>query len=146
MSNINNFIGPNEEVKFVATYNVTERTTNPNNNEYDGASGIPVDVAGVCGFSFTQNSYEYNSTGLLGAPRYMFERYSLSSVSKTNQEYLGDCTWQSSYPDLGSIGITATPIFLFGVSSATGIYEGLTKVVIDFTNINRIVYLIGPKA
>ncbi len=146
MSNINNFIGPNEEVKFVATYNITEKTDNPTNDDYTGSNGLPTDVAGVCGFSFIQNTYNYNSTGLVGAPRYLFEVYSLSSVSETNQEYLGNCTWQSSFPDVGSLGVTETPIFLFGVSSGTGIYEGLTKVVIDFTNVNRIVYLISPKA
>ncbi len=146
MSNVNNFIGSNEEVKYIATYNITERTTNPTNDDYNGAYGIITNVAGVCGFSFTQATYTYNSTGLVGSPKYLFEILSLSTVSETNQEYLGNCTWQSSYPDSGSTGITETDIVLFGVSSATGIYSGLTKVVIDLTNINRIVYLIGPKA
>jgi hypothetical protein len=146
MSTINDFIGSNEEIKYIATYNVTKRTDNPTNDEYTGSSGFSTDIAGVCGFSFIQNTYNYNSTGLVGAPRYVYEVYSLSSVSETNQEYLGNCTWQSSYPDVGVIGITQTPIFLFGVSSGTGIYSSLTKVVIDFTNVNRIVYLIGPKS
>ncbi len=146
MSNVNNFIGPNEEVKYIGTYNINVKTDNPTNDDYTGSSGIPTDVAGVCGFSFIQNTYNYNSTGLVGAPRYLFEVYSLSSVSETNQSYLGDCTWQSSYPDSGTTGITKVNTFLFGVSSGTGIYSGLTKVVIDFTNVNRIVYLIGPKA
>ncbi len=146
MSNINNFIGPNEEVKFIGTYNVTKRTENPTNDEYTGSYGLTTNIAGVCGFSFIQNIYNYNSTGLLGAPRYLFDVYSLSSVNEKNQEYLGNCNWQSSFPDTGSSGITKTPIFLFGVSSATGIYENVIKVVIDFTNVNRIVYLIGSKA
>lgn len=145
MPNINDLIGPNDEIKFIATYDVTTVTPNPNNDDYSGSYGILTKVAGLCGFSFIQNSYVYNSTGLLGAPRYVFENYSLSTVLENTQEYLGNCTWQGSLPDVGSLGITATPIFLFGVSSSTGIYEDITKVVIDFTNSNRVVYLIGSK-
>jgi hypothetical protein len=143
---VNDFILPNEEVKFIATYDVRNSNRNPGNNEFSGSSGLVTDVAGVCAFSFIQRNYLYNTTGLLGGSRYIFENYALSSTDEqNNSEYLGDCVWQASYPDKGSTGVTTVPILCFGVSSSTGIYSGLTKVVIDFTNVNRVLYLIGNK-
>ena len=147
MTSVNDFILPNEEVKYIATYNISDRSGNPDNNNISGASGIPTEVAGVCGFGFIQNTYVYNTTGLIGGPRYIFENYALSSVGPSTEgsPYLGETVWQASYPDTGSVGITSIPVFCFGVSSGTGIYQGLTKVVIDFTNVNRVLYLIGNK-
>lgn len=143
---VNDFILPTEEVKFIATYDVRTSNINPENNEFSGSSGLVTDVAGLCAFSFIQRNYQYNTTGLLGGSKYIFENYALSSTDEqNNSEYLGDCVWQASYPDKGSLGVTSTEIICFGVSSSTGIYSGLTKVVIDFTNVNRIIYLIGPK-
>ena len=144
MSTINDFIGSNEEIKYIANYDVTQSVRNPTNNRYNGSTGKITQVAGLCGFSFINNLYNGNDTGIPSAPRYLFEIYSLASISE-NQEYLGNCVWQSSYPNIQRLGQTGYPIFEFGVSYGTGIYSGLTKVVIDFTNVNRIVYLISPK-
>ncbi len=142
MKEVNDFIKDTEEVKYIATYNVTQSVRNPTNDRYNGSTGKITQVAGVCGFSFINNSYQVNDTGLEGAPRYIFEVYSLASIAD-NQEYLGNCVWQSSYPNTGRN--TDYDVFLFGVSSATGIYEDVKKVVIDFRNDNRIIYMIGPK-
>ncbi len=144
MTTINNFIKSHEEIKFTATYNVTQSIRNPTNDKYSGSTGKVTQVDGVDGFSFINNSYQNNDTGIPGAPRYIFEVYSLSSVG-VNQEYLGNCVWQSSYPNIQSLGQTGYPIFEFGVSSKTGIYESVNKVVIDFTNEVRVIYLIGHK-
>lgn len=147
MTSVNDFILPNEEIKYIATYDISTRSDNADNSNISGVSGIRTEVAGVCGFGFIQNTYIYSNTGLLGGPRYIFENYALSSVGPSTEgsPYLGETVWQASYPDTGEVGITSTPIFCFGVSSGTGIYQGLIKVVIDFTNVNRIIYLIGPK-
>lgn len=146
MSTVNNYILPSEEVKFIATYDVSTRTDNPDNSDIAGVSGLVTEVAGECAFSFIQNTYVYSTTGIPGAPKYIFENYALSTVDIQDRSYVGECVWQASYPDAGSNGITATSIFCFGVSSGTGPYQGLTKVVIDFTNVNRVLYLIGRKS
>lgn len=144
---VNDFIGPNEEVRFVGTYNINNRVEGPGSNDQAGTSGIRTDVAGICGFGLINNSYYYASTGLLGAPRFIYENYSLATVGELRNEksYLGNCVWQASYPDLGAVGVTASPIFNFGVSSATGIYTGIKNVIIDFSNPNRVLYFIADK-
>ncbi len=144
MSTINDFIKPNEEIKYIATYDVTQSVRNPTNDRYNGSTGKITQVAGLCGFSFINNLYNANDTGIPGSSRYLFEIYSLASISE-NQEYLGNCVWQSSYPNIQRLGQTGYPIFEFGVSSGTGIYENISKVVINFTNQIRVIYLIGPK-
>jgi hypothetical protein len=148
MTSVNDFIGPNEEVRFVGTYDIKKGTTNPVSNENFGFLGFPTEVAGICGYGLINLSYNYASTGLLGAPRFIAEQYSLATVDVLDgpgKKFLGNCVWTGSYPDVGTSGITITPIIAFGVSSSTGIYTGIKKVVIDYTNDNRVLYFIVDK-
>jgi len=151
MSSVNDFIGPNEEVRFVGTYDIKRRTVNPASNENFGFDGFPTEVAGICGYGLINNSYNYASTNLVGAPRFIYEQYSLATVDvldrtdRVGRKFLGNCVWEGSYPDVGSLGITATSVFAFGVSSSTGVYTGVKKVIIDFTNDNRVLYFVVDK-
>jgi hypothetical protein len=104
-------------------------------------------VTGLCGFSLTTNIYDYSLSGLLGGPRFINEFYSIASIDNSSTpQFLGNCAWEGSFPDVGSIGVTATPIFEFGVSSATGIYKDVVKVVIDFSNQVRVLAFISSKS
>ncbi len=143
---VNDFIGPNEEVKFIGTYNVNTRVVNPGSDNYSGAAGLLAEVAGICGLSEIANTYVYTSTQLLGAPRFMFENYALTTIDDKTNQYVGMCIWQGSYPEAGSQGITATSIFGFPVVTTSGAYDGIVRVVIDFSNENRVLYFIGTKA
>lgn len=145
--NVNDFIGPNEFIQYVGSYDVTTRVLTPGSNDQSGTSGVITNVAGICGFSFRIVNYNYAQTGLVGTPRYIDENYSLSTVDTNDpgSQFLGNCAWQGSYPDFGSIGVTAIPIFCFGVSSSTGVYSNIVKVVIDFTNKVRVLYFIATK-
>jgi hypothetical protein len=145
MSSVNDFIGPNEEVKFIGTYDVSTRVVNPGSDEYSGASGLITEIAGICGLSQRALTYVYTSSGLIGAPRFVFENYALTTIDDKTNSYLGMCIWQGSYPDVGSLGITTTPIFGFQVVTASGVYTGIRRVVIDFTNVNRVLYFVGLK-
>ena len=146
MSSVNDFIGPNEEIKFIGTYDVSTRVVNPGSDEYSGASGLITEIAGICGFSQRALTYVYTSTGLLGGPRFVFENYALTTIDDKTNDFLGKCIWQGAYPDAGSLGVTATPIFGFPVVTNSGVYTGIVKVVIDFTNVNRVLYFVGLKA
>ncbi len=141
---VNDYIGPNEEVKFIGTYNINNIVSNPGNNDYSGADGLITDVAGVCGLSQISNTYVYTTTQLVGSPRFLFENYALTSVDD-NKGFLGNCIWQGALQDTGSFGFTDTPIFAFPVSGTSGIYSGIIRVVINFTNENRVLYFIGLK-
>ena len=145
MSSVNDFIGPNEEIKFIGTYNVSTRVLNPGSNEYSGASGLITEIAGVCGLSQRALTYVYTSSDLIGAPRFVFENYALTTIDDKTNSFLGNCIWQGAYPELGALGITTTPIFGFPVVTTSGVYTGIVKVVIDFTNINRVLYFISDK-
>jgi hypothetical protein len=148
MSSVNDFVGPNEEVRFVGTYDIKRSTVTPDSNENFGFIGRPTEVAGICGYGLINNSYNYVSTGLVGAPRFIYEQYSLATVDvldRVGRNFLGNCVWEGSYPDVGSLGVTDTSVFAFGVSSSTGVYTGVKKVVIDFTNDNRVLYFVVDK-
>lgn len=145
--NVNDYIDKNEEIKFIATYNATNRTDNPDNTPNNGSFGIETDVAGICGFSFINKTYVYNNIPSVDNRRFVFENFSLSTINNLENNFsLGKCVWTGSYTQIDvSSGITTLPIIEFGVSASTGIYSGMIKVVIDYRNINRIIYLIGPK-
>lgn len=143
----NDYIGPNEEIKFVGNYDRNKIIINPGSNDNSGSNGLPVEITGICGLGFINTSYYSIESRLPNSVRFLFEQYSLASIDTNNGKniFLGNCVWEGSYPN--NIGnFTSLSIFCFGVSAATGIYTGMLKVVIDYSNINRIIYFIGPKA
>jgi hypothetical protein len=145
MSSFNDFIGPNEEVKFIGTYDINTRVLNPGSDEYSGAFGTIAEIAGICGLSELATTYVYTSTQLLGAPRFIFENYALTTINENNNSFIGMCIWQGAYPDVGTVGITDLSIFGFPVVTTSGAYNGIVKVVIDFTNVKRVLYFVGDK-
>ena len=89
MSSVNDFIGPNEEIKFIGTYDVSTRVVNPGSDEYSGASGLITEIAGICGFSQRALTYVYTSSDLIGAPRFVFENYALTTIDDKTNSFLG---------------------------------------------------------
>ncbi len=85
MSSVNDFIGPNEEVRYIGTYDVKTVTSGPNNSDYSGTFGVITEVAGICGFGLLNVSYFYATTGLLGSPPFIYENYSLATVGNANE-------------------------------------------------------------
>ena len=148
MKNFNDFIDVNEEIKFIGTYDIKNINLNPGDTKISGTWGVQTDVAGICEYSFINFSYYYAQTGLIDAPRFTFTNYSLASVENLDNEeslFLGNCVFEGSRPNRSINHIGDPSIFAYGVSTATGIYKGITKVILDFTNPTRVLYFITDK-
>ena len=68
---------------------------------------------------------------------FISEKYTANTLGK------GQISWGSNYPS--NSGNTAGGVQNFMVLGKAGIYQNVTRVVIDFTNNMRVVYFIGNK-
>lgn len=144
-------IGPNEEIKFIGSYD------RGNTNKFfvqvipgypGGNVGQVVDIAGVCTNTFLSVNFVTTKDGLLGSSPYIDENYSLVSypIGDNKLPKIGSLVWSGTYrEELTPDGKTISSVQEFPVTGASGIYSEVSKVIIDFNNIVRVVYFIGPK-
>jgi hypothetical protein len=141
-------ISENEEIKFIGEYDRSNAFIQTIPGFPGGNAGYVTNIAGVCGNTFISNNYTITGTGLLGSDPYADETYSMVSYPYGNKEVnkLGSLIWTGTYREiLTETGETAPSIQEFVVSGSSGVYSNVTRVIMDFNNIVRILYFIGPK-
>ncbi len=140
-------IGVNEEIKFIGSYDRSKAFVQQIPGYPGGNGGLVTNIAGVCSNTLISNNYVATGTGLIGSAPFADETYSMVSYSKENDLLkLGTVIWSGTYrEEISESGQTAPSIQDFVVTGATGIYSGVSRVIIDFNNIIRVVYFIGPK-
>ena len=142
-------INSDEEIKFVATYDRAVGSVQIIPGYQGGNLGDILDVAGVCSFSFISINFLSTGPGIPGAPAFADETYSVVSYPNVgkNLPKLGSVIWSGTYREqLSQDGTTPPSVQDFAVIGASGIYSDVTRVIVDFNNIIRVVYLIGPKS
>ena len=140
----------NEEIKFVATYDIRTAFAQFIPNYPGGNAGLIVNIAGLCSFNFLSINFVVTETGLLDGPEFTDDTYSLASYPKDNNKLpkIGSLIWSGIYKErLSRIDNLTTPpsIQQFAVTGADGIYTGVNKVIIDYNNSIRVLFFIGPK-
>jgi len=134
-------ISKNEKFLYIATYNVDLFSTY--NYIADLSAYGFVDLTFVRGIAnpnlLTTSIHNVYSVGTSGSntTEFVYEKYTANTLGK------GQITWESNYPS--STGITSGGVQKFIVTGKGGIYQNVTRVVIDFNNVNRIVYFICNK-
>lgn len=73
------------------------------------------------------------------------ETYTIASYDAVLIKKKGGITFSGLYPNQGSGGVTTASIQSFIVLGGEGLYEGIVKVVIDFTEPVRKMYFIKEK-
>ena len=129
-----------EKFLYIATYNVnTFSTYEYNENSAYGFVNLNF-VRGIANpNSLTTSIYNVYSLGtsLSNTTEFVSKQYNVNTLGK------GQISWTANYPS-GS-GNTAGGVQDFMVTGKSGIYNNVTRVVIDFNNDNRIVYFICNK-
>ncbi len=74
----------------------------------------------------------------------IYETYILSSFGVCGKQ-IGSITFNGFYPDLGTGGLTKTPIHKFTVLGVSGIYNKVSSVIIDFSSPIRKMYFVTKK-
>ncbi len=139
-------IGSEEKILYVGSYDRKDGKSQyipgfPGGNIY-----VPLQIAGVCGFSLISAGIVVTGNGLIGSPTYIDETFSLVTYSnEPNSVKIGTVIWSGTYKENIVDGITAPSIQEFDVIGSSGIYSDVTKVIIDYNNLVRIVYFIGKK-
>ena len=140
-------IGPNEEIKFIGSYDIKTNFTQHIPGYPGGNAGVPTDIAGVCSNTFISDNFVATKSALLGSPSYVNETYSMVSYPKDNNVVkLGSLIWSGTYIDtINSDGDSGASVQDFVVLGASGLYSNVNRVIIDFNNDVRVIYFIGPK-
>ncbi len=140
-------IGPNEEIKLIGSYDRSIVNVQQISGYPGGNLGQITNIVGLCGPSFMSVNYVVSKTGLIGGPTYADETYSLVSYPEDNKlPKLGSIIWSGTYREsLSESGFTAPSVQEFPVTGASGIYSGVNRVIVDYNNIVRVVYFVGPK-
>ncbi len=141
-------IDANKEIKFVGEYNISQSSFEKIPGFPGGNLGHITNITGVCGNTFISNNFTVTRTGLLGGEVYADETYSMVSYPPGDKDVikLGSLIWSGTYREkIDGSGRTAPSIQRFAVTAADGIYSGVTEVVMDFNNIVRVLYFLGPR-
>ncbi len=136
---------PNQQIKFVGSYDVTKR--NIQNNGI--TSTVPTDISvNPAGYNLREvQSFKLNDLNLPDI-NFLNETYSITSwklipLTPLNK-ILGEINFTGLYDNGNQSGtVTGNSVQKFNVNSSSGIYLGITNVIIDFTNNPRVVYFIG---
>ncbi len=140
-------LGPNEEIKFIGSYDITKAYFNLTPDRIVGNVGIKTDVNGVCGNNFISNNFVETKSNLSSTQIFSDETYSMVSYPDLNNKLpkIGSIIWSGLYdiPIVG--GATLPTVQEFMITSSSGIYQMVNKVIIDFINVIRVLYFIGPK-
>jgi len=73
----------------------------------------------------------------------LYETYTFSSYKNNFSKKIGQITWNAFYPDNGKNGNTVSKFEQFTILGNSGIYNKVTKIIIDFSNDLRKIYFIG---
>jgi hypothetical protein len=140
-------IGPNEIIKFVATYDRETAFVQKIPGYPETNLGQFLKISGLGGNSFISVNSISSSTGVPGAPSIADETYSIVSYNSFPiPQKLGSLIWSGIYIDQLSIdGKTPPSIEEFAVTGASGIFSEVNRVIVDYNNIIRVCYFIGSK-
>ncbi len=142
----NPIIDPNEEIKFIGSYDRNTVNFHQIPGFPGGNGGIPIKIAGLCGPSFISATVAASRSALLGSPNYADETYSMVTYPENDKlPKLGTLIWSGTYREVLVQGFTAPSVQEFPVTASSGIYSGINRVIIDFNNDTRVVYFIAPK-
>ncbi len=142
---VQSLLGPCENVLFTGTYDranwgLTPTSTDDNNV---GTNFIALSINPTGYTSVTVNTL-FNKAKPLGSPSFYTENYYIPSFNSDLSLKLGEVNIQGSYPEQGNAGgITTGGIQSFDVSSCSGIFKNVNRVIIDFNNPVRVLYFIG---
>ncbi len=137
-------IGSDEELKFVATYDRATANVNVIPGFPGGNLGQFLKICGLSNSNFISINFTSSSTGVPGAPSLANETYSVVSYDKTGK--LGSLIWSGLYPELLTPdGTTPPSIQQFVVIGSSGIFSNINKVIVDYNNLIRVCYFVGPK-
>ena len=139
MSNpIDSVLQYDEVVLFTGTYNINSQINN----------GITATLltqieANPDGYNPLVDNY-YNSTdGLIPPNNLLLEYNNISSYLKDLKTKVGQIQFTALYLNNGQSDITEEPIILYSVNNASGIYSKVSKVILDASSDQRILYFIG---
>ena len=140
-------IGDNEEIKLIGSYDRNISNTQLIPGFPGGNTGQITIIGGLCGPSFISLNFALTNSGLLGSPVYADETYSLVSYPEnTTIHKLGSIIFSGTYLEqVSDEDFTPPSVQEFPVTAASGIYSGVSRVIVDYNNIVRVIYFIGPK-
>ncbi len=150
---IENLLKKNDKILSVVNYDVANFTpdvvmaTDPSGNTMAAYGYVPATFIGEhCigpTFNYIYNMYQIGNIPNLDS---ITERYILTTYDQNQTKMLGEVEWIANYITATSTGgVTDVTVQEFMVTANQGLYSQVTKVIIDFTDPVRKVYLIGNK-
>jgi len=139
-------LAPGEKVLLVGTYAVGDFST------YEFNMGM-MDTSGNSAYGYVSMTMverpllktKIHNSASVGASLndttpYLAEQYTANTFRRNLSR--GQISWAANYPDPSGSIDTSGGVQSFMVMGKSGIYQNVTRVVIDFTNANRLVYFI----
>lgn len=135
---IKNLLNCKEKVLFRGSFDVT--TINKTEN-------IITNNADICknknGYNIYTQNFNYVNASPLGSPTFLYVSFIFSSYNTDLTKQKGVISFNNLLVNSGSGGISVPGIYLFPVSAANGIYEGVKSVIIDSLLPIRQLYFCG---
>ncbi len=137
---IENLLEGYEKVLFTGTYNINSQVNN----------GITATIitqieTNPDGYNVLVDNY-YNSTdGLIPPNKLLLEYNNIVSYLRDFKTKVGQIQYTALYLNNGQENITTEPIIIYEVNNASGIYSKVTKVILNASEDQRILYFIGKE-
>ncbi len=131
-------------ILFTGTYDKTSIRLTPTSTD-DNYAATGVFNTSLCnsGYGSWSATGIANSSALLGSPIFTTENYYFASYDDSLSTKYGEVNFEATYPSNTVGGITPSTVQSFDVSSKSGIYSNVKRVIIDFNNDVRVLYFIG---
>lgn len=150
MDQIEKLLNCAEYILFTGEYNISERGSSIQKST---GSFVPASI-NLCelknSYNIIANEYFNGSSNLINSPEFISETYNLVSYqpdplysSGFGKKY-GLLVWTGTYPNAKTPNENTLPsVHSFDVTTQSGIYSDVKKVIIDFRDPIRKMYFIG---
>ena len=135
---VNKFLNYREKVYYTGNYDVLLVKNNADVNS------VPCNItANLNGYNLLTSRFAYVEDKLKPDLKLLWEQCTIGSWDVTLLYIEGQLNFTSLYPDSGDLGVTTNNAQVFNVTSGTGIYKNIHKVIIDYRKPVRNIYFIG---
>lgn len=143
MEQIKSLINCDEEIYFEGTYNI-------NNVNQTGPTILSVNVEienNLNGYNILIDNFYNTQDKLLPPNNFLLETITIASYQNDIETKVGQIEYTSFYKNNSSFDSATTNenFLLYLVNNSNGIYSGITKVYLNASTEQRILYFVGKK-
>ena len=142
MTEIQQFLNPNQQVLFKGTYNVNDQ-----NQTSPSITTLIVQVEkNPIGYNVLVDNFYNTQSNNIPQNNFLLETITISSYIINTDTKNGEIQYTSFYINNTTgqnSAITSKKFIIYNVNSASGIYKGVSNIILDALSDLRILYFIG---